>query len=146
MRIPPETISELQEMSNQKTLLMEVSFGSETGPGRRRATEFLADLHFGAPGIYDVKFIVDVMVMLSIDYMESVRDGVRRMGPYLGAQTTKIGLRKVALSLSLSLSLSRSPTPLYYVYGMWGDSYFSARPADMAGHSQERVLASGHSS
>ena len=96
VRKPPGAIIEFHEMYNQETLLAEAISGA--GNGRRSATDFIADLHRDAPDTYTVDFIVDVWEMMSIYYMEIAREGVRRMGPYLEAHTTKIGLRKVELS------------------------------------------------
>ena len=94
----PGAINGFQELPNQPTLLVEAVFGIQNGDGRRRETEFFADLHRDAHETYTVDFIVDLRGRMSIDYMESVRGGARRMGPYVESQTTDVGLRKVALS------------------------------------------------
>ena len=59
--------SEFQEMSNQKALLIEEVFGMGNGlfgmenwRDRRRAAEFLVDLHRGAPETYTADYIVGV--------------------------------------------------------------------------------------
>ena len=85
-------------MTNRKTLLIEAVYGAVDGDARRRAAEFFADPHRDAPEPYTVEFIATDWGRMSIDYMESAREGIRRMDPYLEARTTKIGMRKVALS------------------------------------------------
>ena len=87
---PPSNISEFHEMPNRQTLLAEAVYGSGNGSLRRRDNEVFADLHRGAPETYTVELIVDVWAMMSIGYMESAREGVRRMGPYFESQKTKI--------------------------------------------------------
>ena len=98
VRKPPVTISEFQEMANQKTLLIEAVYGTEIGRDRRRAADFFVNLHRDSPGTYTVEFIVDIWERMSVDYMESMREGIRRMGPYMEANTAKVGLGEVALS------------------------------------------------
>ena len=97
VRRPPVTISEFQVMSNRQSLIIEAVYGTKNGDGRRRATEFFAALHRDSPEADAVDFIVDVWERTSIDYMESTREGIRSMGPYSEDQTTKIGMREVAL-------------------------------------------------
>ena len=97
-RKPPATISESQAMSNRKTLLIEAIYGVENGNGRRRATEFFPELHRASHGAYSVEFVTDVSASTSIDYIGSLREGIRSMDPYLGAQTTKNWLAEVFLS------------------------------------------------
>ena len=98
VRKPPETISLFQEMSNRQTLLIDAVYGIANGKDRRRATDFFVSSHRDSPETYAVEFTADVWERMSVDYMESMREGIRRMGPYLEAHATKVGLRKVALS------------------------------------------------
>ena len=98
VRKPPVTISEFKEMSNQQTLLIEAAYGIENGKGRRRATDFFVSLHRDSPETYTVEFTVDVWERMSADYMGSIREGIRRMEPYLEEHTANVGMGKVALS------------------------------------------------
>ena len=118
-RKPPVSISEFQEMSNQKKLLIEAVYGFGDGEDRRRATDFFVDMHRDSPETYTVEFIVDVWARMSVDYMGSMREGIRRMEPYLEAHTTKVGLRKVALSPIFTRSGKRGLSGAIQLPGRW---------------------------
>lgn len=70
----------------------------------KRDTDFCAAMRRGAPETYTVAFTIDAWGRMPIDNTESARGGIHRMEPYLEAQTTEIGLGKVALSSSYAKS------------------------------------------
>ena len=97
-RKAPETISEFHDMALQQILLLEAIYGKENGIEWRKAADFFLELYRDAPETFSVDFITDVWERMTVDYLESIKEGIRRMEPYLESGATKVALRKVALS------------------------------------------------
>ena len=97
VRKAPETIIEFRDMASHQILFLQAIYGEENGIDRRKAVSFFLELHRDATETFTVEFTVGAWERMSIDYMEGIRDGIRRMEPYLDSGATKIALSKAAL-------------------------------------------------
>ena len=81
---------------NQQIHFTEGVYGTEHGPSRKAALDFLLDLNRNSTEYYDHEFIEDVWGRMTADYMFNLMEGVRRLMPYLDKAAPVAALRKIA--------------------------------------------------